>query len=81
MTVTNPPTHCQRCGTGLPPHGTCDRLIMVGEQWFCFLCVHAYAEAAMANGIRPGPVTIEKQGGLGHWTDSREHTRTPDENS
>jgi hypothetical protein len=67
VSLTHPPTHCQRCGNGLPPHGTLDKLIMVGDRFFCFLCMHAYAEAAWKNDIHPGPITIDAFQGLNRW--------------
>ena len=63
MSLTHPPTHCQRCGNGLPPHGTLDKLIMVGDRFFCFLCMHAYAEAAWKNDIHPGGFCVTPQKG------------------
>lgn len=53
-----PPMTCARCGGQLPPHGTLDKLTRVGDILLCFLCLHAYAEAALIHGIRPGPVRV-----------------------
>lgn len=51
------PKECARCGRLLPPDGDADKLygISGGDLILCLLCLIAYAEAAVARGVRPGP--------------------------
>lgn len=46
---------CARCGRALPPHGNLDKLYGIQDMKMCFMCLHAYAECAIINGLRPGP--------------------------
>ena len=53
-----PVDKCDRCDRALPPHGSLDKLYGIQDIKLCLLCLHAYAECAIINGLRPGPVTF-----------------------
>jgi hypothetical protein len=50
-----PLNECARCNRALPPYGNLDKLYGIQDVKLCLLCLHAYAECAMINGLRPGP--------------------------
>src|SRR5687767_10436488 len=54
-----PLNECNRCKRALPPHGNLDKLYGIQDFKLCLLCLHAYAEVAIYNGLRPGPVSIK----------------------
>jgi hypothetical protein len=52
---------CSRCNEQLVPGGKIDRLTRLGDMLLCFMCLHAYAEAALINGIHPGPAHMPER--------------------